>query len=280
MENAPENAGVRTLDSQSRRPVLLEGPGDSRAIRGGRASLRDRVRARQLGETAVRVALRSASGRLAARSLKLPACRAGSRGPRPGCPQARGNLFSGPGCGQPSLPPRPWCWELGFLSSGSRVGAGFPMTPSERPLQGNASWACPCAWRPLPGRPELCPAGWNPEKPASPSAASARSGASGREDSCFYPPLAPHTSSLGYLATCPFLINRTVPSKTNHVIFRGGFVRFPTPSPRLWRVILPFSPGPLHFFPFKLIRFRIGKPLWHLAADVAFIISAEGLWVC
>ena len=33
----------------------------------------DRVRARQLGETGVRMALHSASGRLAARSLKLPA---------------------------------------------------------------------------------------------------------------------------------------------------------------------------------------------------------------
>ena len=39
VENAPENAGVRTLDSHFCRPVLLEGPGGSRAIRGGRASL-------------------------------------------------------------------------------------------------------------------------------------------------------------------------------------------------------------------------------------------------
>ena len=39
VENAPENARVRTLHSQSRRPVLLEGRGGSRAIGGGRASL-------------------------------------------------------------------------------------------------------------------------------------------------------------------------------------------------------------------------------------------------
>lgn len=39
VENAPENAGVRTLDSHFCRPVLLEGPGGSRAIRGRRASL-------------------------------------------------------------------------------------------------------------------------------------------------------------------------------------------------------------------------------------------------